>query len=80
MKPIAFLARLATLSFAAFLAAVAFNAAALACLALTVAAFVLLITVADYTPRHTYAWRRVATVVPFPTTPARPIGSEHRAA
>ena len=71
MKLITLLTRLAAFGFAAFLAAVAFDVPALVSFALTVGIFVLLIAAHDYTPRQRLTPLLRATVVNFPTAPAR---------
>ena len=71
MKLIPLLTRVAALGFGMFLAAVVFNAAALAAFTLAAGAFVMLIASHDYAPRRGLALPRKAAVVDFPAAPAR---------
>jgi len=80
MKLVPLLTRVAALSFAAFLAAVAFNAAALAAFTLAAGAFVMLIASHDYVPRPGLALPRKAVVVDFPAAPARAVCAQCLAA
>jgi len=80
MKLVPLLTRVAALSFAALLVAVAFNVAALTAFTLAAGAFVMLIASHDYVPRRGLALPRKAIVVAFPTAPARAICPQRLAA
>ena len=71
MKLVTLLTRVAVLGFAAFLAAVALNAAALVSFSLAAAAFLALIAAHDYAPRPARRVAIAATMIDFPVAPAR---------
>ena len=77
MKLHSLLARIAAFGFAAFLAAVAFNAAALVSFSLAAGAFLALIAAHDYAPRRHTRLAVAATVVRFT---ARPVETHRLAA
>jgi hypothetical protein len=70
MKLHSVLARVAALGFAAFLAAVALNAAALVAFSLAAGTFLALIAAHDYAPRRHARVVVAATVIRFPARPA----------
>jgi hypothetical protein len=80
MKLVTLLTRLAALGFGTFLAAVAFNAAALAVFTLAAGTFLALIAAHDYSPRERIVARRLAPVLSFPPMPTRANETERLAA
>ena len=80
MKIVPFLARVAAAGFAAFILAVAFDAAALASFTVAASAFLALIVAHDYTPRERLVVRRRAPVLSFPPMPARTTEAQRLAA
>ena len=71
MKLVSFLSRLALVAFAAFVLGVALDVQPLALFAFATGALFLLIVASDYAPRGHSRVSVAATVIDFPTAPAR---------